>query len=238
MEKEASIVTVLIPAAGRGTRMGGTRKQYRELGGEPLIVRTLRLFEAAACVAHVVVAAPEDDLASLDQMLVRHAARKIYAVVRGGESRQASVGAALDAAPADTKIVLVHDAARPFVPASCIEAVVDAARKQGGAALALAETDTLRRAADHLFGEAVDRSGLYRMQTPQAFRRTWFVEAHRAARTEGFVATDDVALVQRIGRPVALVEGSPMNIKVTTPQDWKLAQALWAAEAADRSANA
>jgi 2-C-methyl-D-erythritol 4-phosphate cytidylyltransferase len=148
-------------------------------------------------------------------------------VVPGGRSRQESVAAALDAIPAGVDLVLVHDAVRPFVPKDRIDAVIEAVRAFGAAALAVSVTDTLRRNGDSVFGETVPRHGLYRMQTPQGFRVDWFLAAHRAARSEGFEETDDVALVQRLGKSVRVVEGSPANIKVTTPDDWRLAQALW-----------
>lgn len=227
MDTEDFIVTVLVPAAGRGARMGGIRKQYRRLGGQPLLVRTLRAFDNAPAVDFLIVAAPPDDVDSLTETLRRSDVRKLHAVVAGGASRQESVAAALEAAPEETAVVLVHDAVRPFVPSRCISAVIAEARRIGAAALAIPSTDTLRRGDGRMFEERVDREGLYRMQTPQAFRRDWLAEAQQAARAEGFQATDDVELVQRVGRPVAIVHGSPLNIKVTTPDDWTLAEALW-----------
>lgn len=219
---------MLVPAAGRGSRMGGTRKQYRMLGGASLLVRTLQVLQASPAIDHIVVAAPEADVDRLTRQLGAQGIHKLHALVRGGSSRQTSVARALEATPDGTDVVVVHDAVRPFVPPSCIEAVVETARRVGAASLAIAATDTLRRGRDNVFEETVDRSGLYRMQTPQAFRASWFREAHRAARTDGFVGTDDVALLQRVGRAVTIVDGSPMNIKITTPDDWLLAEALWA----------
>lgn len=228
VKKELPIVTVLVPAAGRGVRMGGPRKQYRDLGGAPLLVQTLRVFERHPRIDHIVVAAPEDDTEWLASELHTLGFRKIHTVIPGGDSRQASVAAALDAAPpagsvsSDMDIVLVHDAVRPFVPAECIDAVISTALQEGAAALALPVADTLRAVSRGVFAETVDRERLCRMQTPQAFRRVWLEEAHRVARSEGREASDDVALVQHIGRPVALVEGSALNIKVTTPADYEL----------------
>lgn len=238
MDKEDSIVTVLVPAAGRGARMGGIRKQYRQLGGEPLLVRTLHHFEASARVDHIVVAAPADDVSSLAGMLREHDIHKLHTVVAGRASRQASVAAALEAAPEETDIVLVHDAVRPFVPEAGVDAVIDAAGREGAAALAVPVTDTLRRGDRGIFGESVDRDGLYHMQTPQAFRQAWLVEAHRDARSDGYEGTDDVALVQRTGRRVALVLGSPLNIKITTQEDWMLAETLWARHEQNPAADA
>lgn len=228
MDIENAIVTVLVPAAGQGARMGGIRKQYRLLGGEPLVVRTLRLFEDSPRVHYIVVAAPESDVASLAATVREHGIHKLHAVVAGRATRQASVAAALEAAPDETDVVMVHDGVRPFVPPACIDAVIEAAVQAGAAALAVPATDTLRRGEQGVFGGSVDRNGLFRVQTPQAFRRAWFVEAHRVAGSEGYEGTDDVALAERVGRQVAIVSGSPLNIKVTTPDDWILAEALWA----------
>lgn len=229
MKKVLPIVTVLVPAAGRGVRMGGSRKQYRNLGGVPLLVQTLRVFERHPRVDYIVVAAPAGDADWLPSDLHTRGFRKIHTVISGGASRQASVAAALDVAPSigsvssGMDIVLVHDAVRPFVPAECIDAVISAALQEGAASLALPVADTLRAVSRGVFEETVDRERLCRMQTPQAFRRDWLEEAHRAARSEGRDASDDVALVQHIGRPVVLVEGSALNIKVTTPADYELA---------------
>ena len=229
MKKALPIVTVLVPAAGRGVRMGGPRKQYRDLGGAPLLIQTLRVFERHPRVDHIVVAAPEDDTEWLASDLHTRGFRKVHTVIPGGDSRQASVAAALDTAlpgrsvSSDKDIVLVHDAVRPFVPADRIDAVISTALREGAASLALPVTDTLRAVSQGVFSETVDREQLCRMQTPQAFRRAWLEEAHRLARSEGREASDDVTLVQYIGRPVALVEGSALNIKVTTQADYELA---------------
>lgn len=230
-----SDVAVLVPAAGAGTRMGGdTRKQYRELGGETLLVRTLRAIERCASVGHIIVAVPGRDLSSVSDRLQAAQLRKLTAVVEGGRTRQDSVRNALRAVPSPVRIVLVHDGVRPFVPSDRIDAVVEAARATGAASLALPVADTLRRrraapSQTVQFGETVDRDGLFRMQTPQGFRRDWLEQAHRSAREDSVLATDDVELVQRLGHDVVCVNGSAYNIKITTPTDWTLAKALWSA---------
>jgi len=223
-----SDVAVLVPAAGAGTRMGGeTRKQYRTLGGNSLLLCTLRTLEACDAVGHLVVAVPTNDVRSVSDLLQEAQLRKLGAVVEGGASRQASVRNALRAVPSNVEIVLVHDAVRPFLRTEQVARVVDAVREEGAASLAVPVSDTLRRGNAHTFGETVDRDGLYRMQTPQGFRRDWLETAHRRARQEGFEGTDDVELVQRIGHSVLRVDGSAYNIKITTPTDWSLAQAIW-----------
>lgn len=232
MSEAKASVAVLVPAAGRGMRLGGARKQFRQLGDAPLLVQTLRVFEAHPDVDHLVVAGPPGEAAALEATLRAAGLEKLAGVVRGGATRQASVAAALAAAPPEVGVVLVHDAVRPFVRAGHIAAVVAAVREQGAAALAVPMTDTVRRADNGRFGPTVPRAGLFRMQTPQGFRRDLLAHAHAEARRHGRRATDDVDLVQLAGHPVALVEGEAGNFKITTPADWALARLVWAARAA------
>ena len=220
-------VAVLIPAAGRGARMGGRTKQFRLLGGTPILLRTLGVFENHPMIDSVVVAVRPEDVEGMADTLRNHGIRKTLDVVPGGKSRQESVAAAFAVLSEAVDIVLVHDAVRPFLPHDRVSAIIEAVREHGAAALAVPLTDTLRRGDGEIFGPTVDRSRLYRMQTPQGFRRDWFEEAHRTARVEGYSETDDVALVQRMGHTVRIVEGTSTNIKITTPSDWVLAQALW-----------
>ncbi len=226
-DQEAGTVAVLIPAAGQGTRLGGNRKQFRRLGGEPLLVQTLRVFERHSEIDYLLVAAPAEATEALEAELRRVGLSKLFAVVAGGATRQASVHAALAAVPTGVDVVLVHDAVRPFAEAGHLSAVIRAVRTDGAAALALPVVDTMRYGVEACFGDTAPRTGLFRMQTPQGFRRDWFEEAHAQASRQPIEATDDVELVQRIGRPVQIIEGSPRNIKITTPEDWALAQLLW-----------
>ena len=228
-QAERTDVAVLVPAAGRGTRLGGRRKQFRTLGGKPLLIQTLRAFERHPSVTHLIVAAPHDDVDAVSDRLRAEGITKLSAVVSGGDSRHASVRHALRAVPRAINVVLVHDAVRPFIPAPAIQAVITAVREHGAGALAIPVADTLRRGtASGAFGDTVPRDDLFRMQTPQGFRHDWLEEAHRAAAASGTPATDDVALVQRHGHPVQIVAGDPRNFKITTPGDWTLAQQVWA----------
>ena len=222
-------VAVLVPAAGSGRRMGGTPKQFRRLGEQSVLLQTLLLFEQHPTVGHAVVAAPSDRVQAVSDRLRAEGLRLLTAVVEGGDSRQASVRHALRAVPDWVTTVLVHDAARPFVSAAAIEAVVQAVQVEGAASLAVPVADTVRRGADETFGDPVPREDLYRTQTPQGFRRSWLDEAHRRGAEDEIRATDDVALVQRLGHDVRIVEGHRRNFKITTPDDWTLAQQLWPA---------
>jgi 2-C-methyl-D-erythritol 4-phosphate cytidylyltransferase len=225
----SSEVAVLVPAAGRGTRLGGWRKQFRLLHGKPLLVQTLRAFERHPLVHHLVVAAPPGQLAGLAEALRAEGMTKLTAVVPGGATRQDSVGEALRAAPEAAGIILVHDAVRPFVGSTLVRAVVEAVRLHGAAAPAVPVTDTIRQGEGGVFGATVPRDSLFRMQTPQGFRRDWFEAAHARARADGFQATDDVDLVRHLGHAVRIVAGSDDNLKVTTPDDWSRAARLWPA---------
>lgn len=241
---DANEVAVLVPAAGEGRRLGGPRKQFRTLGDRPLLVQVLLAFERHPAVGHLVVAVPEPHVQEVGDRLQAEGLSTLGAVVSGGDSRQASVRSALRAVPAPVEVVLVHDAVRPFVRGEQVTDVVAATRAHGAAALAIPVADTLRAAQDAVFADTVPRDGLYRMQTPQGFRRAWLEEAHRAALRDarssaesgasagaagrdGAPATDDVALVQRQGREVRLVRGDRRNFKITTPGDWAFAQQLW-----------
>lgn len=227
----SSKVAVIIPAAGQGTRLGGHRKQFRVLGGKSVLVQTLLVFERHRAVDHIIVATPSDAVEPLDAELRRVGIDKLLQVVEGGDSRQESVHKALAAVPDNVDVVLIHDAVRPFVRMSSVAAVIKETREAGAASLALPITDTvrkIRRAEGRVvFGRTVPREELVRVQTPQGFRADWIREAHRAAAEEGWEATDDVDLVQRLGHPVVPVSGSSMNIKITTPEDWTAALRYW-----------
>ena len=218
-------VGVVLPAGGAGTRMGGeTPKQFRELGGAPVVVQTLRAFARSGLGAAVVVV-PAGEEAATGDLLATHGVQA--SVVAGGPTRQASVAHGVAALPPSVDLVLVHDAVRPFVSQAVISRVVAAAREGGAAAAAVPVADTLRRGgAGPLFGETVPRDGLWAMQTPQAARRDWLSRA--AANAGRTVATDEVGLLQAAGYPVRIVEGDARNVKLTRPSDWALAQALWA----------
>lgn len=222
-------VGVVVVAAGKGVRAGGeVPKQYRPVRGVPLLLRALRPFLAHPEVAAVVTALPAEDVASPPDWLAPFAGERLR-LVAGGAERQHSVAAALAALPEGCRIVLVHDAARPFVPAATIDAVIAQARRGTAAVAAVPVSDTLKETEP---GDAtrvrrtVDRERLWRAQTPQGFPRELLERAHREAAAAGLVATDDVALAERIGAPVHVVPDSPRNLKVTGPDDFVLAEAL------------
>ena len=209
--------------------MGGSvPKQFLSIGGEPLIVQSLRVLQAASVIDQVVLAVPSADIDYCEREIVaRHRFTKVTRVVAGGAERQDSVRCALAQIPSDTEIVLMHDAVRPFVTQRMVEEVVAAARKEGAAIIALPMRDTVKQVRkDGMIERTVDRSPLWLAQTPQAFRRDWIETAHRKGQIEGVQATDDSFLVEWLGHPVAVVEGSGENIKVTRPEDMVIGEAI------------
>ena len=231
LPRQASLVVALVPAAGRGLRMGGAvPKQFLSLGGEPLIVQSLRTLQASPVVDQIVLAVPFADVEYCkDEIVSRYRFTKVAKVVAGGAERQDSVRYALTQIPSDTEIVLIHDAVRPFVTQRMIEEVVAAARKEGAAIIALPMRDTVKQVrTDGTIERTVDRTPLWLAQTPQAFRRNWIESAHKKAHAEGIRATDDAFLVEWLGYSVAVVEGSGENIKVTRPEDLVIGEAILA----------
>lgn len=230
MPHPSSLLGVVVPSAGSGTRMGGDgpAKQFRALGGVPVLVHTLRALAACPLVAEIAVAAssPDETVALLDAHgMTVHGRRPV--VVAGGATRGASVRRAMEALAPGVALVLVHDAVRPFVDAGLVARVAQAVAAHGAAAAAVPVADTLRRAgSDGDLGATVERDGLWAMQTPQGARRDWLADAY--ARVGDASDTDEAGLLIRAGYPVPIVPGDAGNFKLTRPSDWTLAEALQA----------
>ena len=217
-------VAALIPAGGIGARLGRrTPKQFLRLGDVTILAATLRHFTRHPAVCAIVVAAPSAHVART-RRLVGCPGRRRVDVVSGGPTRQDSVWLALQAAPADADIILVHDAVRPFIDRRLVDAVVAAAVQHGAAICALPIAETVKRVRDGTVEATLDRSGLWSVQTPQAFRSALLREAHDKARRDGVVGTDDAMLVERLGHPVRVVAGLAGNVKITTPEDLRRAR--------------
>ena len=213
--------SAILLAAGRGERFGEHRaKILAPLAGRPLVLHSLLRFQAHPEVDEIVLVAPPGQELPWRQFMLRDvSAPKLRATVAGGRERQDSVRAGLAAASPDAELLLIHDAARPLVPARLIAAVLRAAREHGAAVPLLAVTDTVKRVEGPRVAGTLPRGGLGLAQTPQAFLAALYREALAAADRDGVTATDDVALVERLGRPVAWVEGAEQNLKVTTAAD-------------------
>ena len=218
---------VILPAAGMGTRLGGQPKQYRLLGGAPLLVRTFDVFNSHPEIDEIIIVVKKGDENEIEAEIKKNAFRTAVRVVSGGATRQASVFAGLCSLSEEIDLVIVHDAVRPFVAPGNVSSVLDAISIHGAAALARPVTDTLRKGSGKLFGRTVSRTDMYQMQTPQGALKSMMLKAHHLAIDEGYDATDDVDLIQRAGYAVRMVQGPSLNIKVTTPADWQLAQWIW-----------
>src|SRR5262252_3380079 len=237
-------VFVIIPAAGFGTRMAPVSvakdakekkshpsKQFTELKGTPILIHTLRKFTAIDSVNEIWLALRENEIEGFRERLKKEAAdvlKKRVEFVVGGEHRQQSVEHALNAITASPGyIVLVHDAVRPLVTAEIIYDVIEAAKKYGAAIAGLPAVDTVkqveRTAEGAIIKATIPRAAVVLAQTPQGFRYDVIKKAFDEAASDGFMGTDEASLVERSGHQVAVVMGSPRNIKITTPDDMELA---------------
>jgi 2-C-methyl-D-erythritol 4-phosphate cytidylyltransferase len=242
-------VMVIIPAAGLGTRMApvpagvadkkkiSPAKQFTELGGTPILIHTLRKFAAVDAVSEIWIALRENEIAGFRARLESEAKdvlNKKVELVAGGEHRQQSVENALHALAAAAHpedVVLVHDAVRPLVTREIIQEVIEAAQKYGAAIAGLPAVDTIKQVErtpeGALVKATIPRAGIVLAQTPQGFRHRVIQKAFAEASADGFVGTDEASLVERSGHSVAVVMGSPRNMKITTPADMELAEFYW-----------
>lgn len=221
-------VQLILAAAGMGTRLGAEGpKALVDVGGVALIVRALSRFEPLGLLDGAIVLFARGFVDEFKRT-VRSAFPAVrFAYVEGGEERQLSVRNGLEAVPSDADIVVVHDAARPFIEPSTVSAAIDAAARYGAATVAIPVSDTILLASEDGFLEDTpDRSRLWACQTPQTFQAEVLWDAHRRAQRDGFLGTDDASLVRRTGRAVKLVPGSPLNFKITTGDDLELARCI------------
>lgn len=220
-------VIALVVAAGEGTRMRAeVPKQFLLLEEKPLLAYTLESFSRCSTVSQIVVVTRTEDILLVNDLVREFEIQKVTAILPGGETRQESVFSGLEHMP-DDGIVLIHDGARPFVTEEQIESLIQAVESKGAAALGVPVKDTLKRIdTDFFITETVPRDLLYHIQTPQAFFVNEIKLAHIRAKEEGLHVTDDCGLMERYGRRVAVIESSDMNIKITTPEDLRLAQAI------------
>lgn len=211
--------TVLLPAAGSGKRMGaGQNKLFLELKGVPILIHTLQVFEQDPLCEHIVLATKEEERPFIEQLLGRFHITKVAAITTGGAERQHSVYACLKASPTQG-IVLVHDAARPFIKQEVIYQLVQTAKERGSAIAAVRAKDTMKKVENGVIQETVDRESLWIIQTPQAFQFSLLEKAERRAEEEDFLGTDEAMLVERLGEKVYIVESTYDNVKMTTQED-------------------
>jgi 2-C-methyl-D-erythritol 4-phosphate cytidylyltransferase len=232
-------VSVIIPAAGLGTRMGrsapekeGTsRKQFMLLNGSPILIHTIRKFISSPSVREIVVALRADDLEWAAELFASNGLAQTVRTVEGGESRQQSVENALASIEEDTELVAVHDAVRPFVSREVIETVIREAAETGAAIVGIVPVDTVKQVHRNKVRATLPRERLILTQTPQVFRIGLLRQAFEKARKDLFVGTDEASLVERLEQvEVSVVVGTDRNIKITKPTDMDLARLYLALE--------
>lgn len=227
-------VSVILPAAGLGTRMGRaaspeksgvSRKQFMLLDRSPILLHTIRKFQQAPSVSEIVVALRAEDIAWVQELVAAERFAKPVRLVEGGESRQQSVEHALAAVDPATTLVAVHDAVRPFIDVATIEQVIDEAHRTGAAIVGIVPVDTVKQVKKNHIRQTLPREHLVLAQTPQVFSHALLKEAFDRAREEGFNGTDESSLVERLEKvEVTVVTGSDRNIKITKPTDMDLAR--------------
>ena len=218
----------IIAAAGQGTRMSGKRaKQFLELAGIPIIIHTLKRFEQCEVIQEIIVVLPAQESAEFLSLADKYGLRKLAKVVPGGITRAESVLRGLRAVrEATAEIVAVHDGVRPFVTPEEITRTVEAARVHEAAILVAPVTDTIKEVESEQVARTLNRGQVRRALTPQCFRYSVLRRAYEQADVLDPDLTDDSVLVERLGTTVAIVEGSPRNIKITQPQDLAIAEVL------------
>jgi 2-C-methyl-D-erythritol 4-phosphate cytidylyltransferase len=227
-----SRITAILPAAGLGTRMGvETPKQFLELGGEPLVIFTLRRLAACAAITDFILATRADELSFLEDRVSKVRIGRPARVVHGGETRQQSVANALAQVAPETEIVMVHDAVRPFVTVEQLDRLIAEARERGAVILGIPAIDTVKEVKRERLPEdvaritgTIPRERIVLAQTPQAFRYAILREAFARAEADGVTASDEASLVERMGQDVYVVVGSERNLKITRPADMDLAR--------------
>ena len=218
-------VCAVVPAGGLGTRMGGTvPKQFLNLNGKPILYYTLKALQESGLISELILVVPKKEYGNAcDQWLGKP--EIVTKVVVGGAKRQDSVYNGFCEVSREPEIVLVHDGVRPFLSHKMIRETINAAREYGAAITALPVHDTIKRVdASGLVSQTVERENLWRVQTPQAFQYKILNEAFKKANSENFYGTDEGTLIEHLGAPVKVIEGSEKNIKITRPEDLELSE--------------
>jgi 2-C-methyl-D-erythritol 4-phosphate cytidylyltransferase len=233
-------VSVIIPAAGLGTRMGRgvpenegiSRKQFMLLNGSPILMHTIRKFVSCPLVSEIIIALRADDIAWANDLIAHQGFSKPVRTIEGGETRQQSVENALASVSEETELVAVHDAVRPFIEIETIEKVIREAAEAGAAIVGIVPVDTVKQVHRNKVRATLPRERLVLTQTPQVFKTALLKQAFQMAREDLFIGTDESSLVERLQQvEVSVVSGSDRNIKITKPSDMDLARLYLSLEA-------
>ena len=218
---------VVLPAAGSGKRMNaGHNKLFLKLREKPILIHTLEVFEKDANCTGIWLAVKPEERAIIQDMLKQYHIMKVKGLPAGGEERQHSVYACIQAAGNESKLILVHDAARPFIELSVIAQLTKEAQKNGAAIAGVKVKDTIKRVKNTVIEETVDREQLWMIQTPQAFQTSILINAQKQAAQDDFLGTDESMLVERLGIEVHVVESTYDNVKMTTREDLLIGEAI------------
>jgi 2-C-methyl-D-erythritol 4-phosphate cytidylyltransferase len=234
-----AMVSVVVPAAGRSSRIGGAvSKQFMSIGELPVLVHTLSVFQTIEQITEILVVCRDRELTECRSMLRQYQLDKIKDVIAGGSTRQESVYNGVRQVADESEITVVHDGARPFVTQDIVCRCIEAARLHGAACAAVRVKDTVKvGSVDGFVTETLERSLLWSVQTPQAFDSELLRHAYDQAGRVGFLGTDDCMLVERLGHKVKLIEGAYDNIKITTPDDFITGESILRSRLADAKHN-
>jgi len=220
-------VSALVVAAGSGKRMGAeVPKQYLPIYGKPLVVHTLERIALCKSIDEIVVVVPEGDERKMEEYIEKWRVDKIEHIVAGGPRRQDSVFRGLKKVSENVEIVIVHDGVRPLISVSKICELIVAVREYGAAVLAVPLNDTIKICRNNWIEKTLDRKDVWRVQTPQGFKKELIVRGYEKAFEEKIDVTDDASLIERLNHPVRILRGEDTNIKITTSEDLRLAELI------------
>ncbi|MFB6075990.1 MAG: 2-C-methyl-D-erythritol 4-phosphate cytidylyltransferase [Candidatus Aenigmatarchaeota archaeon] len=217
---------VIIPAAGKSSRLGEEDKLLLEFDGKPAIIHTLEPFQKSKLIDNIILVTRESKLNILNELVDKHEMSKVSNIVLGGKTRQDSVYSGLKACPVDSEMVLVHDGGRPLVTQDIINNTIEAVEKHGAAVVGTPCKDTIKISENGFAIRTPNRDKLWNIQTPQGMKYDLALKAFKKAYEDNFQGTDDVSLVERLGKEVKIVSGSYENIKITTPDDIKFVREI------------
>ncbi|MGE4357424.1 MAG: 2-C-methyl-D-erythritol 4-phosphate cytidylyltransferase [Candidatus Omnitrophota bacterium] len=221
-------ISCIVPSAGKGKRLkANVDKVFVLLDNKPILYYTLKNLEASKEIGEIVLVVSKESLEfSCNEFLKKFKFSKIKKIVEGGKTRTESVWRGLQSADEKSKFILIHDGARPFVDEDCLNRLIKAGEEFGSAVLGLPITSTVKKVRNSFVSKTVPRDYLWEIQTPQIFKRDLIIDCYKKAIEEKFIATDDAQILEHYGYKVKIVKGSPLNIKITTPEDLTLAKAI------------
>ena len=219
-------ITAIIPAAGAGERFG-EKKQLKLLNGRPLIFHTIQPFINSELINEIIVVVPKENVNQVGREFKSTLTSKKIEVISGGKTRQQSVNNGLKMSNKESELICIHDGVRPFLTVTLIEKVIKAAIGHDGAILATPSSDTIKRVLGNQILETLPREEIWRAQTPQVFFKSALEEAIEIAIDENLEGTDEASILEKIGYQIGFIEGSSLNIKITTKEDWIFAKAIY-----------